>query len=126
MLQAKAHVGIRGQMKDSVAPVHRRSQCVQVKVVAMHHFEVWILARHSDEAFLTRRKIVPPDDLFALCEQHIDQRASNKTGRAGHKNSFQIGSLLRVCDASRANPNMAGRVAINSKTRQGVTSKYPR
>ena len=68
MIEPEAHVGIRGEMEDGVAPFHRGGERVEVEIVAEHELEVRMVARAFEEAFLAGGEIVPADDRLAVSE----------------------------------------------------------
>jgi len=117
MLQAEADVGIRGEMKNGCRNLSSRRSARQGRGCAANQFEIRFFSAASTNRSWPVEKIVPAHDLLALPEQIVRERAANKTGGAGHKNSFQMDSLLRVCGASRAGCIQTGaREALNSKT----------
>ena len=82
MVQPEAHVGVGGEVKDELAARHGGGQGGQVEVVAPHEAVVRVFERALDEGRLAGGEVVPADDLVALAEQTIRQRAADETGRA--------------------------------------------
>ncbi len=90
MLQAEAHVGIGGEMKNRVAPGHCRSQRGQVEIVAFDELEIFVLKRAVEKFSLAGGKIVPADDGFALRQQAVHEVAADKSSGAGDKNDVHV------------------------------------
>ncbi len=88
MLEAEAHVGVGGEMKNGVATGHRLRQCGQIQIVAFDELEVGIFQRAFQKSSLASRKIIPADDGFAVGQEPVNKVAADEARRAGHENFF--------------------------------------
>src|ERR1035437_4976879 len=86
MFEAKAGVGIRGEMKNGVATGHRLGERRQIEVVAFDELEVGIFQRAFQKFFLAGGKIIPADNLPAVGEQTVNEVAADEPRRARDKN----------------------------------------
>jgi hypothetical protein len=90
MFEAKADVGVGGEVKNEIGPGHRLHQRREVKVVAAHEFEIRMAPRGRQKFILAGGKIIPADDVFAASQQAVNEIAANKTGGTGDKNLFHV------------------------------------
>ena len=97
MFEAKADIGIGGEVKDKIASGDRTGQRREVKVVALDKLESGVFAGTDKEFILAGGKIVPADDVFAAGQQAVNKVAANETGSTGDKNLFhdRARSLVR-------------------------------
>ena len=64
MVEAKADVGIRGQMENKIATGHRFFQSRRIEVVSFDEFETRILERTGEKFILAGGEIVPTDTVL--------------------------------------------------------------
>src|SRR5882724_2829602 len=98
MVEAEAHVGIGGEVKNKIAAGHRLRERGQVETIAMDQLELRIFERAFKKFILPRGKIIVADDRFAVGKKPVNEVAADKTRRAGDENFFHdwAWSLMRA------------------------------
>lgn len=90
MFEAEAHIGVGGEMENSVTARHCLRERGQVEIVTLNQFEVRILQRAVKEAALAGGKVIPAHDGFAVFEEPVCQGAADETGGAGDENALHF------------------------------------
>src|SRR5882724_6592198 len=88
MVEAEAHVGVGGEMKNKIAAGHRLRERGQIETIAFDQFELWIFPSTFKKFILTRGKIIVADDRIAVAQQAVNEVAADEARRAGDKNFF--------------------------------------
>ena len=83
MVEAVAHVGVGREVEDRVAARERASETLAVEHVALDELDARPGARRGDELALPVREVVVDDDLDAVGDQPIGERAADEPGSAG-------------------------------------------
>ena len=127
MFEAEPDVGIGGEVKNKIAPGHRRGQRGQIEAIAFESSlnSGW-LRRRLQKFMLAGGKIVPADDVFAAGKQAVNEIAADETGGAGDKNFFHdwARSLERTRPARQHFWDGAGALFLDKQFRRVQSRKH--
>ena len=90
MVEAEAHVGVGGEMKNKIAAGHCPGERRQIEVVAFEKFETRIFQRAIQKFCLAGGKIVPTDDRFTVGEQAVNEVTTDEASGPGHEYFFHV------------------------------------
>ena len=85
MLQPESHVRVGGEVKNKIAPGHRRGERGQIEAIAPDQFEPGLLPRVLQEFILAGGKIVVAGNRFAVPQQPVNEIAPDETRSARDK-----------------------------------------